>query len=140
MTSTGGDLAHPLTSHHLFCIAGNGVIVDHNEEGGLIVTDRNTVCVNAGDIMLAFGAYPAEAPAKILFLHPLYNYAILSYSCKDLPQEVRIFSSAGIFDISAYLDILSAGISDICVWGCVCSCSSVLQSCFGFADVLHSAG
>jgi hypothetical protein len=80
--------------------------VDHNEEGGLIVTDRNTVCVNAGDIMLAFGAYPAEAPAKILFLHPLYNYAILSYSCKDLPQEVRIFSSAGM----TYLTYVSGAV------------------------------
>lgn len=72
--------------------AGTGVIVEHNEDGmGLIVTDRNTVSINAGDVLISFGAYPAEAYGKIVFLHPLYNYTILSYSAKDLPLEVRFY-------------------------------------------------
>lgn len=56
---------------------------------GLVVTDRNTVPVSAGDILLSFGAHPAEVEAKIRFLHPLHNFAILSYDPADLPSEVR---------------------------------------------------
>ena len=79
--------------------AGDGVIVHQSEELGLVMTNRNTVPVSVGDIMLSFGAHPAEVEAKIRFLHPLHNFAILSYNPADLPIEVRhqycnLYSSA----------------------------------------------
>lgn len=69
--------------------AGNGVIVHQSEKLGLVMTSRNTVPASVGDIMLSFGAHPAEVEAKIRFLHPLHNFAILSYNPADLPMEVR---------------------------------------------------
>ena len=69
--------------------AGNGVIVHQSEKLGLVMTSRNTVPVSVGDIMLSFGAHPAEVEAKIRFLHPLHNFAILCYKPADRPMEVR---------------------------------------------------
>ena len=65
------------------------MIVHQSEKLGLVVTDRNTVPVSVGDIMVSFGAHPAEVEAKIRFLHPVHNFAILSYNPADLPVEVR---------------------------------------------------
>ena len=65
------------------------MIVHQSEKLGLVVTDRNTVPVAVGDIMVSFGAHPAEVEAKIRFLHPLHNFTILSYDPADLPAEVR---------------------------------------------------
>lgn len=80
----------------LWGATGNGVIVHHDDGVGLIVTDRNTVSINAGDVLVSFGAYPAETHAKIVFLHPLYNYAVLLYSSKDLPAEVDILMAMAL--------------------------------------------
>lgn len=68
--------------------AGNGVVVHQDDTLGLVVTDRNTVPVSVGDVVLSFGAHPAEVDASVRFLHPLHNFAILSYNPADLPQEV----------------------------------------------------
>ncbi len=76
------------TEHWACHAAGNGAIVHQSETLGLVVTDRNTVPVSVGDVMLSFGAHPAEVEAKIRFLHPLHNFAILSYDPVDLPAEV----------------------------------------------------
>ena len=65
------------------------MIVHQSDKLGLVVTDRNTVPVSVGDIMVLFGAHPAEVEARIRFLHPLHNFAILSYDPADLPLEVR---------------------------------------------------
>lgn len=71
------------------CPAGNGVVVHHSDTLGLVVVDRNTVAVGAGDVRLTFGAAPAEADAAIRFLHPLHNFALLSYDPAALPPEAR---------------------------------------------------
>jgi hypothetical protein len=63
--------------------------VHHTEELGLVVTDRNTVSVSVGDVMMSFGAHPAEVTGRIRFLHPLHNFAIVSYNPADLPLEAR---------------------------------------------------
>ena len=65
------------------------MIVHQSGSLGLIVTDRNTVPVSVGDVVLSFGCSPAEVDAKIRFLHPMHNFAILSYNPADLPAEVR---------------------------------------------------
>ncbi|KAI7749037.1 hypothetical protein M8C21_009943, partial [Ambrosia artemisiifolia] len=58
---------------------GTGVIIFHSEEMGLVAVDKNTVAISASDIMLSFAAFPIEIPAEVVFLHPVHNYAIISY-------------------------------------------------------------
>ncbi|MDH5765027.1 MAG: trypsin-like peptidase domain-containing protein [Gammaproteobacteria bacterium] len=55
---------------------GGGLIVD--AEKGLVITDRNTVPVAMGDVRLVF-AGAIEIPAKVLFVHPVHNMAIVQY-------------------------------------------------------------
>ena len=38
--------------------------------------------------MLSFGAFPAEVPARVRFLHPLHNFTIVSYDPRQLSEEV----------------------------------------------------
>ena len=68
--------------------AGNGVIVHSSKDVGLVVVDRSTVPVNGGNITLSFGAYPDELPARVRFLHPLHNFAIVSYDPCSLSHQV----------------------------------------------------
>jgi pro-apoptotic serine protease NMA111 len=78
---SGGPLALP---------AGAGVIVHLDERIGLVLVDRNTVCIAAGDFIVSFCAFPSEAPAAVRFLHPLQNWAIVSFDTADLPLEVSV--------------------------------------------------
>ena len=64
------------------------MIVHHSDKLGLVVTDRNTASVSVGDVRMSFGAHPVEVEGRIRFLHPLHNFAILSYNPADLPEEV----------------------------------------------------
>ncbi|EIE24624.1 DegP-type protease [Coccomyxa subellipsoidea C-169] len=77
---------------HCRAFVGNGVIVHHSDKLGLVVTDRNTASVSVGDVRMSFGAHPAEVEGRIRFLHPLHNFAILSYNPADLPPEVRVLA------------------------------------------------
>lgn len=70
--------------------AGNGVIVHASDQLGLVLVDRSTVPVSAGNITLSFGAYPDELPARVRFLHPLHNFAIISYDPTQLSQQVSL--------------------------------------------------
>jgi len=55
---------------------------------GLVLVDRSTVPVGGGNITLSFGAYPNELPGRVRFLHPLHNFAILSYDPTRLSHQV----------------------------------------------------
>ncbi len=55
---------------------GTGLIVD--KERGLVVVDRNTVPVAIGDVTVTF-AGSLEVKANVEQLHPLHNFAIVSY-------------------------------------------------------------
>ncbi|RKP23705.1 trypsin-like cysteine/serine peptidase domain-containing protein, partial [Syncephalis pseudoplumigaleata] len=56
---------------------GVGMIVDKRR--GLVVCDRDTIPISAGDILLTF-ANSLIIPGKLLYLHPLFNYAVVSYN------------------------------------------------------------
>ena len=55
---------------------GTGLIVD--KERGYVVVDRNTVPIAIGDVTVTF-AGSLEVKGKIEQLHPLHNFAIISY-------------------------------------------------------------
>ncbi|KAL6176336.1 hypothetical protein ACLB2K_052970 [Fragaria x ananassa] len=63
-------------SRHFF---GTGVIIYHSQDMGLIAVDKNTVAISASDVMLSFAAFPIEIPGEVVFLHPVHNYALISY-------------------------------------------------------------
>ncbi|KAL6760325.1 hypothetical protein V8C86DRAFT_2557091 [Haematococcus lacustris] len=74
---------------HARSFAGNGLVVHHGARLGLVLVDRNTVAVGPCDCNLSFGAHPAEISATVCFLHPLYNFALVSYDPRALPAEAR---------------------------------------------------
>ena len=55
---------------------GTGLIVD--KERGYVLVDRNTVPIAVGDVTITF-AGSLEVPGKVEQLHPLHNYALVSY-------------------------------------------------------------
>lgn len=80
---------------HSDSFKGSGLVVYHSEELGLIVTDRNTVPIASGDLLVSFGAHPAEVTAKVRFLHPTHNFAICSYNPAELNKTTRKAIRAG---------------------------------------------
>lgn len=52
------------------------MIVDKTR--GLLICDRDTIPISAGDILLTF-ANSLIIPGKLVYLHPIFNYAIVSY-------------------------------------------------------------
>ena len=60
---------------------GTGLIVD--KERGYVVVDRNTVPIAIGDVRITF-AGSLEVEGKIEQLHPLHNFAIVSYDPKSI--------------------------------------------------------
>lgn len=58
---------------------GTGLLVD--TQRGLVVVDRNTVPVSAGDVRLTF-AGTLEIPGKVEYVHPLHNLSVVSFDPK----------------------------------------------------------
>ena len=55
---------------------GTGVVVD--AQRGLVAVDRNTVPVSAGDVRITV-AGSLEVPARVAYVHPLHNLALVAY-------------------------------------------------------------
>ncbi|RZV36587.1 MAG: hypothetical protein EX272_07920 [Chromatiales bacterium] len=72
---------------------GTGLIVD--KERGYVLVDRNTVPIAIGDVTITF-AGSLEVKGKVEQLHPLHNYAIVSYDPKSIgstPVEEARFNT-----------------------------------------------
>ncbi|KAI8990075.1 trypsin-like cysteine/serine peptidase domain-containing protein [Pilobolus umbonatus] len=71
---------------------GTGFIVSTNPP--LIVCDRDTIPIGLGDIFITF-ANSIIIPGRLLFLHPFYNYVILTYDPSligNTPVKPIVFS------------------------------------------------
>ncbi|HYM35670.1 MAG TPA: PDZ domain-containing protein, partial [Steroidobacteraceae bacterium] len=85
------DLPYPVSGVTERGYYGTGLIVDAKR--GLIVVDRNTVPVSLGDVRITF-AGTIEIPARVEYIHPLHNLAMLSYDPKligDTPVRSAVF-------------------------------------------------
>ena len=51
----------------------------------LIACDRDTITISVGDIFITF-ANSIIIPGRLLYLHPFYNYAILTYDASLLGE------------------------------------------------------
>ncbi len=86
-------LSGVVTERHYY---GTGLIVD--KERGYVVVDRNTVPIAIGDVTITF-AGSLEVDAKIEQLHPLHNFAIVSYDPKsigDTPVKDAEFNTRSV--------------------------------------------
>ncbi|HEY9051728.1 MAG TPA: trypsin-like peptidase domain-containing protein [Gammaproteobacteria bacterium] len=55
---------------------GSGLVIDADD--GLVLVDRNTVPIAMGDVRIIF-AGAVDLPGRVLFVHPLHNFAIVQY-------------------------------------------------------------
>jgi S1-C subfamily serine protease len=70
------DMPYPVSGVTERNYRGTGVVVDAAH--GLVVCDRNTVPVSIGDVRLTF-AGALEIPARVLYVHPLHDLAVVQY-------------------------------------------------------------
>ena len=70
------DIPHPTAGVKGFAYVGAGVVVD--AERGFVLVDRDTVPVTLGDLRITFGG-TVRVPARLKYLHPVHNFAILEY-------------------------------------------------------------
>ncbi|MDE2251985.1 MAG: trypsin-like peptidase domain-containing protein, partial [Gammaproteobacteria bacterium] len=70
------DMPYPISGVNERNYHGTGLVIDAAR--GLVITDRNTVPVSVGDVRLTFGG-TVEIPARVVYIHPLHNLAVVQY-------------------------------------------------------------
>ncbi|MEM9172301.1 MAG: trypsin-like peptidase domain-containing protein [Pseudomonadota bacterium] len=73
------DLPFPISGVGERHYYGTGLIVD--AQAGFVLVDRNTVPMAMGDVRLTF-AGSLEIPARVAYVHPLHNLAMVQYDPK----------------------------------------------------------
>ncbi|KAJ3127248.1 serine protease [Physocladia obscura] len=94
--------------------SGIGVVVD--AELGLVVCDRHTIPITLGDVLLTF-CNSIIIPGKIIFIHQVYNFVLLSYDVTllgDTFVKSAVFSEKELVQgdtaYQALSDIYTSGI------------------------------
>lgn len=77
------DMPYPIDGVSETHYIGTGVIV--NRARGLVVVDRDTVPVAMGDVRLTF-AGSLEIPARVIYVNPLHDLAVIQYDPKLIGQ------------------------------------------------------
>lgn len=70
------DIPYPTAGISDLHYVGVGAILD--VERGLVIVDRDTVPVALGDVMVTI-AGTIRVPGELVFLHPVYNYAVVQF-------------------------------------------------------------
>ena len=70
------DVLHAIDGVHDWHFVGAGLVVD--AALGLVAVDRNTVVTSLGECAVTFAA-AVEVPAKVRFVHPTHNFALIQY-------------------------------------------------------------
>lgn len=70
---------------------GVGLVVDAKH--GFIIVDQNTVPIALGDVLVTIAA-SIEIPAKVVFVHPVHNYAVVQYDPIQLGAVASHLQSA----------------------------------------------
>ncbi|HKT31396.1 MAG TPA: PDZ domain-containing protein [Gammaproteobacteria bacterium] len=86
------DMPYPVDGVSETHYVGAGLIVDAKH--GLVLVDRDTVPVAMGDVRITF-AGALQIPAKVLYLDPLHDLAVLQYDPKLIgttPVKAAAFS------------------------------------------------
>lgn len=100
------DAAHRPEGLYGSSFIGVGVIVDTAR--GLVVTDRDTVPIMAGDVQLTFGG-TLRVPARILAVHPFHNLAVLRYDPAAIGDTAVRAMPFGDRALSRGLDVTLVG-------------------------------
>ncbi len=90
------DIPHPTAGVKDLNYVGVGTIVDADQ--GLLLVDRDTVPVALGDLMLTF-AGTIRVPARLRYMHPVHNFAVLQYdpsALGDTPVSAVQWSERGL--------------------------------------------
>lgn len=75
-------VAYSLDGINAVDFMGSGLVVD--AERGLVLVDQQTVPLSSGSVCMVV-ASTLEVPMKVVFVHPVHNFTILSYD----PSRVR---------------------------------------------------
>jgi hypothetical protein len=99
---------------------GAGLVLDAAQ--GLVAVDRNTVTSTLGDVIVTVGGNSAGAaavPARVVFVHPMHNFALVQYDPAALPRRARATSARLAMDTrtmstgtSAWLVGLKSGLNE----------------------------
>jgi pro-apoptotic serine protease NMA111 len=87
---------------------GTGLIVDAKR--GLVVVDRNTVPVSAGDVTITF-AGTLQVPGHVVYVHPVHNLAVVAYDPKLIGNTPVRSATLGDGDLESGENVWVVGLS-----------------------------
>lgn len=83
------NVLHAIDGVHEWQFTGCGLVVCAKR--GLVLVDRNTITIGLGEVTVSFAA-SVEVPARIVFMHPFHNFALVQYDPRNF--EAGIIQSA----------------------------------------------